>query len=106
MAVTKKTATKPAAKTKKETVQPVTAPETSSIQSQQPATPAIGGQAQGLTLQDLVAVAQVIQVTTQRGAYRAEELAEVGALYNKLVSFLETAGAVTRNAPAQQTEEK
>lgn len=58
----------------------------------------------GLSLQDLITVAQLIQVTTQRGALRAEELAEVGLLYNKLVTFLEATGAITRNTPDTRPE--
>jgi hypothetical protein len=61
-------------------------------------------QAPGLTLQDLVLVAQIIQLTSQRGAFKAEELADVGGLYNKLVAFLQSTGAI---APAPvPTEEK
>lgn len=60
--------------------------------------------APGLTLQDLVLVAQIIQLTTQRGAFKAEELADVGGLYNKLVAFLQSTGAI-QPAPAP-TEEK
>lgn len=52
--------------------------------------------APSLTLQDLITVAQVIQITSQRGAFRAEELANVGTLYNKLVAFLESSGAISR----------
>lgn len=52
-------------------------------------------QAVSLTLQDLVLVAQIIQLSSQRGAFRAEELAEVGGLYNKLVTFLQSTGALT-----------
>ena len=58
-------------------------------------------QAPGLTLQDLVFVAQIVQLTSQRGAYRAEELQQVGEFYNKLIAFLESTGAITR--PAQET---
>jgi hypothetical protein len=58
--------------------------------------------ASSLTLQDLVLVAQIIQLTTQRGAFKAEELADVGGLYNKLVTFLQSTGALT---PAASTEE-
>jgi hypothetical protein len=58
----------------------------------------------GLTLQDLVLVAQIIQLTTQRGAFKADELADVGGLYNKLVAFLQSTGALTP-APAASTEE-
>lgn len=53
-------------------------------------------QAPSLTLQDLILVAQIIQLTSQRGAYRAEELQNVGALYNKLIAFLESVGAITK----------
>ena len=58
----------------------------------------------GLTLQDLVLVAQIIQITSQRGAFKADELADVGGLYNKLVIFLQSTGALTP-APAASTEE-
>jgi hypothetical protein len=63
-------------------------------------------QAPSVSLQDLILVAQIIQPTSQRGAFRAEELANVGTLYNKLVAFLESTGAVSRTAPEGQTEEK
>ena len=63
-------------------------------------------QTPSITLQDLILVAQIIQLTTQRGAFRAEELANVGTLYNKLVAFLESTGAVSRTALEGQTEEK
>jgi hypothetical protein len=59
-----------------------------------------------LTLQDLVLVAQIIQITSQRGAFRAEELANVGALYNKLVAFLESTGAVQKPAPETATTQE
>lgn len=52
--------------------------------------------APNLTLQDLVLVAQIIQLTSQRGAYRAEELQNVGTLYNKLIAFLEGVGAINK----------
>lgn len=52
--------------------------------------------APNLTLQDLIFVAQIIQQTSTRGAFRAEELETVGTFYNKLVAFLEASGAVTR----------
>jgi hypothetical protein len=64
-------------------------PVASTETQQQPAAPS-------LTLQDLVLVAQIIQLTSQRGAYRAEELANVGTLYNKLIAFLDSVGAITK----------
>ena len=69
------------------------------VAEQQPQQPA-----PALTLQDLVLVAQIIQLTTQRGAYKAEELADVGGLYNKLVAFLQSVGAL--QTPSAQSEEK
>ena len=68
------------------------------VQAEQP----VEQPAPSLTLQDLVLVAQIIQLTTQRGAFKAEELADVGGLYNKLVTFLQSTGALT---PAASTEE-
>jgi hypothetical protein len=64
--------------------------------TEQPAAPS-------LTLQDLVLVAQIIQLGSQRGSFRAEELAQVGGLYNKLIAFLQATGAL---APAQTEETK
>jgi hypothetical protein len=58
-----------------------------------------------LTIQDLVQFAQIIQVSSQRGAFRAEELESVGALFNRLVAFLEASGAVTKgDAIADEAE--
>jgi hypothetical protein len=62
--------------------------------------------APSLTLQDLLQVAQIIQTTSQRGAYRAEEMEPVGALYNKLIAFLQSTGAIGKpqEAPAEETK--
>ena len=60
--------------------------------------------APSLTLQDLVLVAQIIQIGSQRGTFRAEELADVGNLYTKLIAFLQATGALT--APATPEEPK
>ena len=59
--------------------------------------------APSLTLQDLVLVAQVIQVGSQRGAFKAEELADVGTVYNKIVAFLQASGALTPAPTAEQS---
>lgn len=60
--------------------------------------------APNLTVQDLIIVAQIIQVSSQRGAFRAEELENIGGLYNKLIAFLESVGAITKpeNAPQEK----
>ena len=57
-----------------------------------------------LTLQDLVLVAQIIQLTSQRGAFKAEELESVGGLYNKLITFLQSTGALASAAPTEETK--
>lgn len=68
---------------------------------QQPETTTAEQPAPSLTLQDLVLVAQIIQIGSQRGTFRAEELADVGNLYTKLVAFLQATGALT---PAKTEE--
>jgi hypothetical protein len=41
-----------------------------------------------LTIADLQLIGRVIDTASQRGAFRASELADVGSIYNKLASFL------------------
>jgi hypothetical protein len=47
-----------------------------------------------LGLQDLVMMAQIIQTATARASWKPEELSTVGALYDRLMSFLESSGAI------------
>jgi len=54
-----------------------------------------------LNLVDLRSFCQIVEVCTTRGAFRAEELASVGALYEKTMAFLKQSGAVT---PAKEAE--
>jgi len=54
-----------------------------------------------LTVTDLTAIKQIIDVASSRGAFKANEMAVVGQTYNKLESFL---GAVA--AQQQPTEEE
>ena len=64
--------------------------------AQQPAAPE-------LTVQDLGNLRAIIDVASQRGAFRAAEMAAVGASFNKLDSFL---NAVAPQQPAEnQTSE-
>lgn len=62
--------------------------------------------APNIALQDLVLVAQIIQLTATRGGFRAEELETVGALYTKLVAFLEASGAVRQETAEEVTAEE
>jgi hypothetical protein len=52
--------------------------------------------AAGLTVQDLAGLKSIIDVASQRGAFKAPEMAAVGTLYNKLSNFLET---ITKEQP-------
>jgi hypothetical protein len=45
-------------------------------------------QAPGLSLNDILAAVQIIDVVTQRGAFRGEELVSVGSARERFVAFL------------------
>ena len=42
-----------------------------------------------ITVADLNVIKNIIDLASQRGAFRANELKEVGEVYNKLSTFLE-----------------
>lgn len=46
-----------------------------------------------LTIADLASIHSIIEAATQRGAFRANELSQVGAVYDKLSAFLQVAQA-------------
>lgn len=54
-----------------------------------PAEAAPTAQAPDLNISDLMAVKNIIEVATSRGAFKAAELEAVGKSFNKLNSFLE-----------------
>ena len=56
-----------------------------------------------LTVQDLTAIRQIIDVASTRGAFKANEMAVVGTTYNKLESFL---GAVQAQQEPKKEEPK
>ena len=56
-----------------------------------------------LSLNDLRSCANVIEVCTQRGAFKAEELLAVGQLYSKITAFLSQ--AVPAQADTSAAEE-
>lgn len=53
-----------------------------------------------LTVQDLQALKAIIDVASQRGAFKPNEMVTIGQVYNKLESFL----AAVQAQQAQQTE--
>tara|TARA_B000000609_G_scaffold157318_1_gene151592 strand:- start:3350 stop:3649 length:300 start_codon:yes stop_codon:yes gene_type:complete len=60
---------------------------------------------QTLSLQELDQIAQVIDLASQRGAFRGGELSAVGGLYNKLIEFLSSVKAQQEAAAANADAE-
>jgi uncharacterized phage protein gp47/JayE len=56
------------------------------VQQQQEQAPA----GPDLNIQDLVGLKSVIDVATQRGAFKAAEMEAIGKLYNRLNAFIES----------------
>jgi hypothetical protein len=52
-----------------------------------------------ITVTDLIALRNIINQAAERGAFKAEEMLEVGTVYTKLSNFLE---AVVAQAQAQE----
>jgi len=99
------------AETKKKSTAKATDTTISSATAEAPQTataPAQPNPDTGMNIQDLITVAQLIQLGSQRGAWRAEELTTVGTLYTKLIAFLKSVGAISEpqatQANAQETK--
>lgn len=58
---------------------------------------------QGLSLNDIHAMVQIVDLASSRGAFRADELSKVGAVYDKVNSFLISISA-QQNASEEATE--
>ena len=78
------------------------------VQDDQPGTPV-----ESISLRDLDQIAQIIDLATQRGAFRGQELSTIGQLYDKLATFLNSvkeqqdaakAAAEAEDAPVEDTE--
>ena len=54
-----------------------------------------------LGINDLKACLQVIEICSQRGAFKAEELTGVGTLYQKVALFVQAAEATASEAASQ-----
>jgi len=52
-----------------------------------------------ITVTDLIALRNIINLAAERGAFKAEEMLNVGTVYTKLSNFLE---AVMEQAQAQE----
>jgi len=66
------------------------------------AAPAAPTEQPSLSLNDLANAAQIIDVAVSRGAFRAGEAAQVGAVFNKLTAFVQA----TQAAQAAQISEQ
>jgi hypothetical protein len=55
-----------------------------------PAAPEAAPAAADLNISDLVALKSIVEVASQRGAFKAAELEAVGKTFNKLNTFLES----------------
>lgn len=55
-----------------------------------------------LTINDLAAIKSIIDVASQRGAFKPNEMVVVGQTYNKLVEFLDS----VNKQQESKTEEK
>jgi|TARA_B100001059_G_scaffold219179_1_gene240036 hypothetical protein len=73
--------------------------QTTADVNESPAAEATEQQAPDLTVTDLQALKSIIDVASQRGAFKPNEMMTVGQTYNKLDAFL---GAVTANQPPAQ----
>jgi len=58
----------------------------------------------GLTVADIVNVKQIIEVATNRGAFRADELTQIGMVYDRLTSWLVTVTATTDDEAEESNE--
>ena len=47
-----------------------------------------GGLETSITLNDLVMLRNIVNVASKRGAFSAEEFSDIGAVYNKIDTFL------------------
>lgn len=60
---------------------------------------------QGIGLNDLRAMLNLIQVVSNRGAIKANEMSVVGDLHDRLAAFLDSVDKAAQAAQQQQSEE-
>jgi hypothetical protein len=59
----------------------------------------------GLSLNDITACVSIIDIVTKRGAFEGSEMADVGAVRNRLATFLAAAKAAREPAADQPTDQ-
>ena len=76
-------------------VKPAEAPATATAPAEQPVE---------LTVSDLNNLKQIIDVASSRGAFRGAELTQVGAVYDKLFTFLKAVSDANEEAGEEGAE--
>ena len=72
------------------------------VAEQPPITDGEGAQVDSISLNDLQVLANIVDLASQRGAFRGNELTQVGAVVDKLSAFLQqVAAAQAANAEAE-----
>jgi hypothetical protein len=56
-----------------------------------------------LNLTDLVAILQILQLATDRGTFKEEELPTIGILYKRIFTFVEASGASMQSVAPSDT---
>lgn len=59
----------------------------------------------GLSLNDITACVTIIDIVTKRGAFEGPEMADVGAVRNRLAAFIDAAKAAQEPASDQPTDQ-
>jgi len=57
-----------------------------------------------ITVEDLNTLKNIVDLASTRGAFRGAELAEVGAIYNKLSQFLDAVVAQAKQSAEKSTD--
>lgn len=57
-----------------------------------------------ITLQDIASVVEILKVVTNRGVWKVSELSAVGQLYDRLSTFLDSAGVTIKKAESENSE--
>ena len=84
---------------KTEATEETVAPEDTNVNTDETQVP------DSIGLADLQILAQIVDLSTQRGAFRGNELTQVGAVYDKLTTFLNYVAEANAEKEAEQGAE-
>ena len=63
-------------------------------------------QGESISLNDLQTLLQIIDLSSERGAFKGAELSQIGATRDKLAAFLASVAAAQEAAQARESEEQ